>query len=61
MGVLTTADKKIIEVKNHLHQISIELSDILINECYGYDEFIDEYKELLWEVMTITKKFKDKL
>ena len=61
MSYITTADEKIRKVKNHLYEIASELSDVLIDECHGFDELNNDYRELLWEVMVTTKKFKDKL
>lgn len=45
MSVVTTADEKLEETKEHLEQAKMLLSEILITKCWGSDEYSQEYQE----------------
>ena len=43
MGVRTTATEKRDEAKEALRTAALALSEIVVNHCWGHDEFSEEY------------------
>ena len=52
MSVVTTADEKLSSVKEHLRLALEDLSEIVIQKCWGYDEFNRQYQRILHECFT---------
>ena len=47
MSVRTTADERRDEVIEHLRRAIETLSEIVIDQCWGWDQFNDEYQQKL--------------
>ncbi len=45
----TTADKKIIEVKEHITNAIKKLHEVLVEDCHGFDGYTSSYKFALAE------------
>ena len=52
MGVITTADERLSSAKGHIGSAIQDLNHILIEECWGHDEFRKEYQEKIAEAFT---------
>ncbi len=61
MGVITTADEMLSSAKNHIKEAARDLSQIIVDEVYGHDEFSEEYKEKMREVLNDLIAIKIKL
>lgn len=61
MSVTTTADEKISDAKHHIKQASQALAEVVVNECWGHDEFKPEYKEMYREVMNDLIRLKNRM
>jgi hypothetical protein len=44
MGVTTTADEHLESARDNVSSAIRHLSEIVIEECWGHDEFVDEYR-----------------
>lgn len=58
MSVKTSADEHLDKVKENISSSIEELSQIVIHECWGHDQFNIEYREKLEEVFTQLRKIK---
>jgi len=47
MSVNTTADDRVEKAKEHIEEAVKELSEIIVDKCYGSDEFSVEYTSTL--------------
>jgi len=60
MSVRTAADERLDSAHQHIKEAIRDLSAIVIEECWGYDEYKEEYTEkiheVLQELMTLKKK-----
>ena len=45
MGVITTADEKLESAKEHINAAIEDLSEIVVNRCWGHDEYVEEAKD----------------
>lgn len=61
MGVVTTADEKLYKVKDNVREAIRDLSDIVVNECHGHDDFDADYRENLHDVLITLIDLKKKL
>lgn len=52
MGVVTTADEKIKSAKGHIKDAIDDLKSVLVDECWGHDDFTPEYNEALTDSFT---------
>lgn len=60
MSITTTADLKLDSAREHLKFATMDLQEIVINECWGHDEFYKEFQKQLFEtyidLVRISKK-----
>lgn len=49
MGVVTTADERLKAAKRSLQETIASLSDIVVQKCWGHDEYTPEYRQTLNE------------
>ena len=61
MSVITTADEKLHSAAEHVKAALQDLGEIAINDCWGHDDFSEEYKETIAEVMNDLIAMKRKL
>lgn len=61
MSVTTTADEMLNSAKSHVKEAASALSQIVIDEVWGHDEFSEEYKEKIRESLNDLVKIKIKL
>lgn len=61
MGVVTTADDKIEELKQHLNEAYKAVTIVLDDNTWGHDHFTKEYLDKLLEVMLDIVNVKNKL
>lgn len=47
----TTADEKLDSASDHLREAIKDISSIVVDECYGHDDFLTEYRDTIYEVM----------
>ncbi len=45
MGYRSTADDKLEECRGHLKDLVISLTDLVVHECQGVEEYKDEVRE----------------
>jgi hypothetical protein len=51
MSVRTTADERLDSAYTHIKDAVKDLSSVIIDECWGYDDYREDYKNMLHEVM----------
>jgi hypothetical protein len=51
MSVTTTADERLDSAIEHMKDAVKNLNDIVIGECWGYDEFKTSFRQEMTEVM----------
>jgi hypothetical protein len=51
MGVRTTADEKLDAADEHMRQAVMALSEIVVDECYGHDEYNAEFSATINQTM----------
>ena len=61
MSVQTTADEKLDEAKQAIKIAIKNLNEILIDECWGYDEFKAGYKQKMRDAQQLLIDAKMKL
>lgn len=61
MGVRTTADEKLDSASDHIKDAIRDLSAIVIEECWGHDEYSEEYKDTIHEVLQELLALKKKM
>jgi hypothetical protein len=61
MSVTTTADEKVDDALGHARAAATCLAAILVDECWGYDEYNAQFMTRLQESMTMLIKVKNKL
>lgn len=61
MSVTTTADEKIEETKAAIDTAIKALAEILIVECWGYDEYNTDYDEMLKNTFDTLRILKDNM
>ncbi len=61
MGVRTAADERLDSAHQHIKEAIRDLSSIVIEECWGHDEFREDYTETIHEVMQELISLKKKL
>ena len=47
MGVITTADENLEKARENIRLAIQYLSSVLVEECWGHDEYSDEFLETL--------------
>lgn len=61
MGVYTKADELRDQALEHVKEATKLISEVILNECDGYDEYRDSYKLILDEVFTELRDIKRKI
>ena len=61
MGVSTTADEKRDEALEHVRQAIRCLSEIVIEQCYGHDDWGAEYRGTLQRTLLELLEIRDRL
>jgi len=61
MSVRTTADEQLDSAKKDIRTAIQSISDIIINQCWGWDEYSGESQENMREVLNDLLKVKTKL
>lgn len=61
MSVTTRADEHLATVKENTHASVLALSEILINECWGHDEFNEDAKKNMEEAFDLLRKVRELL
>lgn len=61
MGVRTTADENLDTARAHINSAIKCLSDIVIDECYGHDEFNSEFRMTMGGSLHELLKLREKL
>ena len=61
MSVKTTADDHLYEAKEHIRQAINELSEIVVKECWGSDDFNKEYSSKINEAFLTLLALRKKL
>jgi hypothetical protein len=61
MGVTTTADERLESAKDHLRAAGIDLAAIVIDECWGYDDYSPDYKIAIRQALNTVMELKGKL
>lgn len=51
MGVYTTADERLDSAASHIKDAIKDLSTIVIDECWGFDEYNSSYKDEIYDAM----------
>lgn len=61
MSVRTTADEHLDSAAEHIRAAIKDLTEIVIEECWGHDEFTAEYQTTVSEVFDELRKLKGRL
>jgi S-adenosylmethionine/arginine decarboxylase-like enzyme len=61
MSVQTTADKHKEEAISHLNQAMNELSEIVYGNCWGCDDYANEYQDELADALLMIRKATSKI
>lgn len=61
MSVRTTADEKIDEARQNIREAAKALSEVVVDDCYGADEYKEEFQETLREVLNDLLNIKNRL
>lgn len=61
MSVRTEADEKLDETRDHLNHAIESLSEIVVDRCWGWDQFNDEYQEKLQQTLNALLKIRQDL
>lgn len=61
MSVTTTADEKVDSVRTNVREATKALAEVVIEDCWGADEFTPEFKTTLREVMNDLLDIKNRL
>jgi hypothetical protein len=61
MGVVTTADERLDSAKEHLKAAGMDLAAIVIDECWGYDDYKLDYQIAMRDALNTVIQLKGKL
>ena len=61
MSVTTTADDKLVKIREDVESAVEQLSDIVINRCWGWEDFSREYQGQLRENLNTLLDLRDEL
>ncbi len=61
MSVRTTADEKVDLAEENIRTAAMALANVVIDECYGYEEYSIEWKDSLRSVLNDLIMLKEKL
>lgn len=61
MSVYTTADAHRDRVRQQISEAIKDLTAILIDECWGHDEYSEEYLQVLEQAFTDLREMKKKI
>jgi hypothetical protein len=51
MGYTTTADERLESAREHIKEATKDLSEIVIGECDGHDEFKEEFVVNMYQIL----------
>jgi hypothetical protein len=61
MSVTTTADERLSSAQEHLRAAGTDLAAIVIDECWGYDDYTLDYKTAIRQALNNIIELKGKL
>lgn len=61
MSVVTRADECLTEVKEQVNSAVINLSEIVVDQCWGYDDLSEDSKSKYKEIFLMLLSIRDKL
>jgi hypothetical protein len=61
MGVVTAADRYLEETRDHVNNAIKTLSSILVDECWGHDDFNAETSKDMRDALYSLMEIRDKL
>lgn len=61
MSVRTTADERLDQADQNMKEAVKALSDIIVGECWGHDQFRADYTDTIHEVFNGLVKLRKKL
>lgn len=61
MSVKTTADEKLDACSFHINEAVQDLKEVLVEECWGHDQYRKEYREMLDRMFMDLMRMKKKL
>ena len=61
MGVQTKADENLDKAREAVDIAILALSDIVVNECWGHDEFSEEFQENIEDSFSQLRAVKSRL
>lgn len=59
MSVSTRADENLDAVRKHIEEATKLLSEIVVDQCWGHDEFSPEYKKKIKDLFLYFLELKD--
>jgi hypothetical protein len=61
MSVVTTADERLSSAQEHIVAAIGDLTDVVVNECWGHDDYRPDYTVGIREVLCRLIELKSKL
>ena len=61
MSVRTTADEHLDSAKQHIKDAVKDLSEIVVEQCWGHDEYREEYSEELKRIFRELLEIRDRI
>jgi hypothetical protein len=61
MSVTTTADEKLKSARDHVEGAIAALSEIVVDQCWGHDDFNGEFAKQIEESFDLLRQIRKKL
>ncbi len=61
MSVTTTADERLDDAKRGIREAVLSLNEILVGECWGHDQWNEEYRAKMREAYAALLRLRDQL
>lgn len=61
MSVATEADERLSRAQEHLREAGVDLAVIVVDECWGYDDYSLDYKTTIRQALNTIIELKGKL